>query len=154
MKNNKILRVLGIAIVLSLLVVAIPATPALAAGYIYVSPDDGEIDDSINIYGYGFTPGATVYIYFSSDEAEEGDHLDEEVTAYELVVITTAGAAGAYNEGEIDIYFTVPDELTDGDDDEDVHGGDYYIYVTTHSTSKKIMAVADFTVIGGELTRP
>ena len=44
----------------------------------------------------------------------------------------------------------MPAELTDGKYSEHVHGGDYYVYVT-HYKSTSILAIAEFTVIGGEI---
>ncbi|MFC1864792.1 IPT/TIG domain-containing protein, partial [Chloroflexota bacterium] len=127
---------------LALLVAVVPSTPVLGAAYLYLYPTSGEIDDDVEVYGYNFNPGASVYIYFSSDEAEVGDDLDDEVNAYERVVTTSASTMTA-SVGEIDTSFTVPDELTDGDDEERVRGGTYYIYAT-YSGNKNIEAVAEF----------
>ncbi len=142
MQSNKIFRILALAIILSLLTVAIPATPVLAAPVINISPTDGEIGDDVDIYGYDFGAGVGVYIYFSSDEANVGDSLDDEVNTYERVRTTTADSSG-----EIDTYFSVPDELTDGDKYENVRGGTYYVYAT-YAGSKLIRAVEEFEVEG------
>ena len=61
---------------------------------------------------------------------------------------TGVGYDGESDEGEIDTYFSVPDELDDGDDDEYVEPGTYYIYVTRYD-STRIRATAEFTVLGG-----
>ena len=47
MKNTKIFRILGIAIILSMLVVALPATPAQAIGDIELNPDSGKVGDRV-----------------------------------------------------------------------------------------------------------
>ena len=145
MKNNKILRILAVAFILALLAVAVPSVPVLAAPTIDLDPEEGEIDDKINIYGYGFSANATIYIYFSSDRAFVNDRIDYDVTAYEKVE-----AMYTDDWGDIDDYFYVPSRLSDGTDDEDVHGGDYYIYITY--TTNYIRAAAEFTVIAGEIT--
>ncbi len=145
MKNNKIFRILGIVIVLSLLVAAMPATPALAAPRVNVSPTEGEIGDRIDITGYGFSVNTTVRIYFSNQAASEGDYIDSEVTAYERVKTPNIDEWGI-----LDSYFYVPTSLNDGDDVENVHGGQYYVYAT-YSGSTRIRATDDFTVIGGEI---
>jgi len=148
MKYSKIFRTLAIAIILSLLMVALPATPAYAVPRLYPDPEDGEIDDDIDIEGLGFRASTEatdvdVYIYFSSDEADVGDDIDDEVNAYEVVVVAYTTTTGGFNTD-----FDVPDKLNDGDDDEDVHGGTYYIYAA-YADDTTIKAVAEFTVIGG-----
>ena len=152
MKYNRFFRTLTIAVILSLLMLAIPATPALAASAT-LSPTKGEIGKRISISGTAFTQGATVYIYFSSQEALVGDYIDDEVTAYERVRTVIVNASPDPDPGEFDTTFNVPDELIDGDDEEVVHGGDYFVY-TTYSGSGRIKTVDDFTVIGIERLDP
>ena len=144
MKYIKIFRTLVVALALALVVAVLPATPALAQGYIYVYPTKGEIDDGIEVYGYGFGSGASIDIYFSSDAAAVNDYLDTEVTAYERVTVTTASTESG-SEGEIETLFSVPDRLNDGDDDVKVRGGTYYVYATS-AGSKRIRARTEFTV--------
>jgi hypothetical protein len=143
MRYKNIYRIPLLGIILALLVVAIPATPALAAETINVDPDEGEIGDNIEISGSKFDAYSRVYIYFSSIEADIGDDKDE-LDAYEEVerVLTTA-------DGTFDTEFDVPYELTQGSHPEDVHGGDYYIYVTYRDSV--IEAIAQFTVLNGEI---
>jgi len=148
-KYNKVFRTLALAVILSLLVMAIPATPALAAESLHVSPTKGEIGDTIDVTGSDYTPDEKVYIYFSSEEADEGEYIDEDLEVWEEVKTTYAGDVGDLDpeEGEIDASFKVPDELDDGDDVEDVHGGDYFVY-TTEDKEGKILAKDEFSVIG------
>ena len=150
--TNKIWRILTVALILSLLMAVIPATPALA-GDIEIDPEEGEIDDRIDITGEDFTASTEdterfVDIYFALDEASTSDDIGTEVETYELLKSVRVGYEGDSDEGEIDTYFKVPDEMNDGDDDEDVEPGDHYIYVTRYG-SNRIRAIADFTVIGG-----
>jgi len=146
MRCRRIFRVAAMALLLCLLVIALPASPALAAEQIDLDPDEGEIDDRIDIEGEDFNEDSDVDIYFSSEEADEGDDIDDDVENYELV--RSSILVDEY--GELDTYFYVPDELTDGEDDEDVSSGTYYVYVTYYDNDN-IEAVAEFEVIAAEL---
>lgn len=64
MKYNKIFRVLVIAIIVSLLALIIPATPAAAIS-ITLSPEEGRPGDTITVTGSGFTSGACIIIQFN-----------------------------------------------------------------------------------------
>ena len=154
MKYNKIFRTLAVAIILSLLVIAIPATPALAATEsIELSPENGAIGDKVYVNGEDFDPDDWVYIYFSSQEAERRDEIDEEITVwYKRSGSALVGSVGDSDEGEFSKYFYVPDELTKGDDaPEDVESGRIYYVYATYSDSDRIEAVAEFTIRGIEL---
>ena len=139
MKYNRFFRTLTIAIILALLMVAIPVTPALAAEDITVTPTSGEIDDYVDIDCAGFTAGEDVYFYFSSEDADEGDDVDD-LDAYERVALEYEVEASFSTD------FDVPDELTDGSEDEDVVSGDYYVYAT-YEREGEIVAKDDFRVI-------
>jgi hypothetical protein len=146
-KGKRFLSILATAIILAMLIVVIPVAPALAAERISVSPTSGGIDDYVEISGSGFDSTEDyVYLYFSSDDADVGDNIDDEVTAYELV-------AEGYLEGStaFDADFNVPDRLTDGDDREDVTSGTYYLYAT-YENDNEILAKDDFRVIITELS--
>ena len=144
MKYRKILYSLALSIILLLAIC--PTIPAHAVGEdIDLSTKEGEIGDKIELEGYDFEADETWRIYFSSDKADENDKIDAEVTTYEHVGITRTDTDGTMNTS-----FKVPPKLTDGKDIEDVHGGDYYVYVT-YSRSTTIVALAKFTVIGGEI---
>jgi len=142
------------ALVAALLLAGLLASPALARERIYLDPDEGEVGDWIDITGENFSPSdyvAPVYsyvdIYFSSQEADEGDDIDSEVDIYELV----KSSQEIDDSGDLDARFRVPSRLTDGDDTEDVKGGTYYVYVT-YEGRDRIEAVADFTVIAAEIS--
>jgi len=143
MRYFRIFHILALSIILSLVAV-FPTISVHAAGEdIDLLSKEGEIGDKIDIEGDGFEADTTYRIYFSSDKADDGDDIDTEVTAYESTGIKWTNA-----DGEFSTTFTVPGKLTDGEHEEDVHGGDYYIYVTYHRTTS-ILDVAKFTVIGG-----
>jgi len=142
-KNKRFFRVLAVALTLALLLLAIPAVTVSAAVTVNINPDEGEIGDSISLSGFGTYP-LEYYLYFSSQNADLADEIDEEVTAYNfLVSVAAAGVAGAWSATSL----LVPAELTDGADDESVHGGTYYIYMT-RSANKTIAAKTTFTVTG------
>ena len=63
MKHSKIFRTLALIIILSLLLLAIPATPALAQ-YVTLNPTSGTVGTPVTVTGTGFTTHAYVYIFF------------------------------------------------------------------------------------------
>ncbi len=150
--GKKIFRILTVAVILLILVMALPTAPALAASEdISLDSDEGEIGDEINIEGDGFDESDTqdhfVHIYFSDEEADEGDKIDDEVENYEKV----ESLLWIDEDGEFSTSFDVPDDLTDGEDDVEVGSGTYYVYVTYYD-DEEIVAVAEFTVTGvGEI---
>ena len=152
MRHTKIWRILTVSLILSLLMAVFLATPALA-GDIEIDPEEGEVGDRIDVTGEDFTASTEdterfVDIYFALDDASTSDDIGTEVETYELVKTVRVGYEGDSDEGEIDSYFKVPDEMDDGDDDELVTPGTHYIYVTRYG-SLRIRAIAEFTVIGG-----
>lgn len=160
MRYSRILRIITSAIIISLLAViplALPGSPVLAAGEdISLDPESGEIGDKIWVEGEDFDETTWegdieypvfVTIYFSGDEADEDDDIDDEVENYDKV----KSSYQVDENGDFRTYFTVPDELADGDNDEDVIGGTYYVYVT-YWGKKNIEALTEFSVTAGEIT--
>jgi hypothetical protein len=113
---------------------------------ISVIPTSGGIDDYVEIEGTHFDDSLTVYFYFSKESASVGDEIDTDVENYEKVE-----SADASSSGYVDGYFYVPDELTDGDSDEDVVGGTYYVYAT-YEDSDEIVARDTITIIATEIS--
>ena len=66
MKYNKVFRILALAVIFSLLMIAIPAAPALAAS-ITLSPTSGTAGTTVTVTGSAFDAyiGQTVYICFN-----------------------------------------------------------------------------------------
>ena len=135
-----------------LLLTALPS-PMLAAGEsIDLDPYEGGVGDNVRVSGEGFdasyrkSSGDWVYVYarvyFSSERADVGDEIDDEVEYYEIV----DKLEKVDKDGEWKVSFTLPAGLTDGEDDEDVDGGSYYIYVT-YKGDDEIVAVAEYEVI-------
>ena len=70
MRYSKILRILSLALILSLLMIVIPATPALAAPAITLSPTSGAIGTRVTVTGTNFDSyrGDNVSIFFNNIE--------------------------------------------------------------------------------------
>jgi len=127
--------------------------PAQAAAEIEIvlSPEEGKLGDKIDVKARGLEPGGYFFLYFSGDGATRGDYIDRSVTRYKLLEknIRSSGETSLY-PGEFHTVFKVPEELSDGGVVEDVHGGEYYVCITSR-TSKEIIAVATFDVAHGEI---
>lgn len=154
MKHKGILRILSLVIVVAMLVMAIPVTAQTRS--VELDPEEGTVGSTVTAVGEGFNQSTDdtdryAIIFFSSEEASTLDDIDSDVTIYEVV------RDGVYlnTEGEFDTDFIVPDELNDGDDDETVTAGTYYVYVCHYNLdatiATRIRAVAEFTVIGGDI---
>ena len=66
MNHRRILRILSIALILSLLIITLPATPALAAT-VTISPNEGAPGTTVTITGSSFTAGNLIDIYFDTN---------------------------------------------------------------------------------------
>ena len=150
MKSYKISCRSVSAIAIGMLLTAFTAIPAYAQvnfGWLSLDPDRGKIGDIIEMDGGGFDADEALRIYFSSEKADYRDRIDDEVTAYESLGVVRTDDKGKF-DARSDL--TVPDKLTDGEDEEDVHGGKYYVYATYYY-SKDISAIAVFNVVKGEI---
>jgi len=154
-KRMKILRALMISVMAAVLAIAIPVSPALAAGEeISVDPTSAEVGEYVGVEGNDFDESGDVVedfvyvsLYFAADEADPGDEIGNEVDTYRKVDSgILVDNRGDFDDGR----FKIPSTLTSGTDDEDVHGGTYYIYATYGDD--EIVAVDEFTVIAGEIT--
>ena len=156
MKPGHAIRRTALTAVLSLVLLALSATPALAASEsIELDPEEGQIGVEVEVYGEDFDESyedgddyvyVYVKVYFSSEEADEGDEIDDEVENYETVDTSEQ----VDEDGDWETTFDVPDTLTDGEDDEDVEGGTYYVYVT-YKGDDEIVAVAEFEIAVAEI---
>jgi hypothetical protein len=151
-RRNKIGYFIGLGIVLALLALAFPAPAQAYDESILLYPNNGAIGDWIDVNIFGFEPAEFVHVYFSGDEADEGNEIGDEVTAYQLIAENYT--VGTYPKG-IGTFpylhcFIVPDRLTDGEREEDVHCGKYYLYAT-YDPDTDIVCRATFTVTGCEI---
>jgi len=154
MKHKIIFRIFGIAAILALLVVTIPATPAQAVSYLYVTPTSGEIGSSATVTGTGFTPTTDpaypkyVVVYFSNQAPITSAYIDTQIIVYETVVpLKSTDTIGNFTYS-----FTIPAALTDGTTQANVTAGTYYLYVCQYlgtTLNKYILASATYTVTGG-----
>ncbi len=147
---NKLLCIAAVATILSALVLALSAPPALAAERVDLYPSEGEISDRIYVDGSGFwrstkTWEYEIHIIFSSDEAIVDKHRISDLHSYKEVKVKATD-----DHGEIHAYFNVPLNLRDGDVWETVHSGTYYIY-TASSLDGTIKSKNEFTVIQAEI---
>lgn len=143
-------------VILSTLIATMPETAAQTTRSFALWPTKGKIGDTITLVGEGFnksTPATDKYaaIFFSSQKASTYDDIGNEVKAYKLV------KEGVWldENGAFETTFTIPSELDDGDDEEDVIFGTYYVYVCHYIgniISPRIRAIAEFTVPVGEIT--
>jgi hypothetical protein len=156
LKHKRLFSILAVAVVLSLLMVAIPVIPVTSAvPMITLSVAKGAVGDKITVTGSGFTPNPLsgghqaydVFIYFSSQAATVdgnlGPYSNYDVNIYKCVkqyVYTDAN--GGFSK-----FFDVPTVLDDGTESAEVQGGTYYVYVT-YEGQDTIKAYAEFTVVG------
>jgi hypothetical protein len=153
------MRIIGLIVIVTMMVMAVPVTAQTR--FIELDPEEGTVGEEVTVVGEGFnhsTESTDRYavMYFSSQEASTIDDIDTDVTVYEIV---KDGIYLDIDDGAFEEEFTVPDELNDGedeDDDEDVIAGTYYIYICHYNLdatiAPRIRAVAEFIVIGGEIS--
>ncbi len=157
MKRLRIFGILSIAIILSLLVLAAPASPAFAAT-ISISPTSGKIGDSVTVTGYDFTTYATnenyeywAEIYFAEDNASiTTDSIDTNVRTYELVGESDDPID---EDGDFIGSFNVPSRLAGYSGttyDEDVVPGTYYVYITIRRVDQDTSDELYYTTLKGK----
>lgn len=156
MKYVKFVRIFGMIVILSTLIATMPETAAQTTRSFALWPTKGKIGDTITLVGEGFNKSTSATdkyaaIFFSSQKASTYDDIGNEVKAYKLV------KEGVWldENGAFETTFTIPSELDDGDDEEDVIFGTYYVYVCHYIgniISPRIRAIAEFTVPVGEIT--
>lgn len=145
MKHNRIFRISVIFLTLFLLIMTLPAAIALSKETLHLSDNKGAIGDKITVTGSDYSSGDRVYIYFSSEEADVDDDIDDLDVWEEVKTIRATFATG--NGGDITGSFLVPDELTDSGETEKVSAGDYFVYATERNEGK-ILAKEEFIVTG------
>ena len=144
MKSMKIAKLLGIALIISLLMVAIPASPALGVYDILLSPTSGQTGTTVTVIGTSFPITTDVYVYFSSQAATAGQLIGTNVTVYRTVLQKETTASGTFTE-----TFQVPSKFIDNSD---VTSGIHYLYVTLETAPTQIVGLASFTVVGGDIS--
>jgi hypothetical protein len=152
MKRFKVLRILGIAVILVLLISIIPTAPAMAQWYhMVLSPDQGAIGDTITISGSGFPATSDpanpqiVIIYFSSQDASVGNSIGTHVTIYKTINQVTTNTLGQFS-----VSFTIPSTFATGGS---VSPGTHYLYACCPPSNPMIQGKTSLTVLGaGEIS--
>src|SRR4030042_3397880 len=147
MKYRKILRIFGIALVLSLLFTLVLAPPASAALVLTPLPNSGMIGAQITAYGTGFSASSAVAVYFSKQyfATPLGKIINTDVTVYKtLFIINSVDTTTTFTQ-----TFTVPSVMDSGGNVA-VTPGTYYLYVCVLNSTvpNTIQTYATFTVIG------
>jgi len=149
MKSIKIAKLLGIAVIISLLLVAIPASPALGAYDIVLAPASGQIGASITITGANFPASTLIYFCFSNQSKLINQYIGTDVTVYSTVASTTTTASGTLSTS-----FTVPTKFSTNN--ADVTSGPHYLYATVFTADvppkQLIVNVINFSVVGGDIS--
>ncbi len=155
-----ILRTLGVIVTLALMLVAFPASVASAAATVtnlavvniegnastnpYWGDAEGLKNDDIALTLTG-TIDKYYSLYFSSQQANKGDDIGDEVTTYkewESVFLTQPSTSSHVST------LSLPNSLLDGPVDESkIHGGIYYFYVTEYYPSTTTTAAYSDTDI-------
>ena len=144
MKHLKIFRILGITLILALLIATIPATPAMAAPYITLSPTQGIVGATISVTGVSLPPTANitspvyVILYFSSQVVS----LAQPITS--VTKIKTVATPMTSATGTISATFTIPTKF---DDNSNVTPGPHYLYACLHTTPYTVFDTSTLTVI-------
>ncbi len=152
MRKSRVWQVAAVAAVVSLLLAALTAVPALAAEEITLDPDSAEVGEEVDVTGDGFRRNDDpeddykVTLYFSDEGGVDINDIDS-LDNFEYVDRTER----TDDDGEIRTEFNVPEKLTDGDEEVNVVGGTYYVYVT-YKNDDRVQAVAEFTVLAPEFT--
>ncbi len=139
---GKIFHDVAVVTALCLLVVAFPVTVHAADRVLQLDSKRGSVGGSIGISGQNFMRNWLISIYMSPIDAKVGQDLVRNLAVFQKLRSPTS-----HGEGEFAAEFVIPSRLSDGDQDEDVHGGDYYIYATEASEGR-IVAKAELTVAG------
>ena len=132
MKYSRILPTLALAVILSLLMLAIPATPALAQT-VEVSPAQGPAGTTVTVTGTGFVASGTVIVNYDGTQVATGSAIDADGAF--SVVFTASGTAGSHTITATDTTSTVTSAFT----------------ITTDSTPPPIPAPL-LPIMGGKAT--
>ncbi len=113
MKLGKVLRIIGVTLILALALAAIPAVPALAANNILLSLTSGKVGDSVTVTGTNFSPSSSTSehyanVIFALDNANVGASVSSYVHTYKQVGGAFIGYSGDPDEGELASHLRSP----------------------------------------------
>lgn len=162
MKHTRILRILGIAVVLSILLTLVPASIASAAPAASISPSTQTVGGRVNFTGTGwatYTTGERFCDVYITDQAVSLlQQIDTAVTRYKAVSV---GVTITPETGAISGYFNVPATLNEGTlgtttpvtltagMSYTVIFTDWYVWATPLVQNKVVRAIATLTVAQG-----
>ena len=165
MKINKIIRIFGVALILTLLFTILPVTPAFSTTITYtytftISPTQGDIGTTVTLHGVS-DPAPISFtaanIYFSPNNLSIGDNISLASTYTRVITpinIPTVDDGGIY-AGNFTATFSIPssipsdtDPTVGGNVSQDVTAGTYYVYITVTSAggTTDVVAKATFTL--------
>ncbi len=136
MKRNAIIRILGIAIILSLLLMVVPVLPAYAADSMSISPTSGMVGGNITVY-CSFTPLAQeryANVFLSPNNITPITGLLTSMTTYKRVGGAEIPVTGETSAGNFTITFPIPVSLLDGSITQNVTSGTYYVYTSVDTS--------------------
>jgi hypothetical protein len=156
--KNLILKSLVVVVCLAMLLALLPASLVSAAIYtvnIVNTQGTAETNDNyglsigtpgdhVRIWGTGIN-GTPIDLYFSGQKAAINDRIDTDVTVYKKMYNTTISSS-VTDEDFLVTTLSIPSKLND---DKDLHGGTYYLYIVNNAdVQKKILAIATFEIVG------
>jgi hypothetical protein len=156
--KNLILKSLVVVVCLAMLLALLPASLVSAAIYtvnIVNTQGTAETNDNyglsigtpgdhVRIWGTGIN-GTPIDLYFSGQKADVNDRIDTNVTVYKKMYNTTISSS-VTDEDFLVTTLSIPSKLND---DKDLHGGIYYLYIVSSAdVQKKILAIATFEIVG------
>ncbi len=127
MKFKKPFSWLGIALLLTMLLLVFPTAAALAYD-VTPSPTTATIGSTVSLTGTGWAASMTLAFYFSPQSVAIGTNVDTNLTINQYVGTTTTTASGTISH-----TFLVPSNMTTGN--QVVTPGTYYIYACIYNTS-------------------
>ncbi len=119
-------------------------------GLTNLTPSSGSIGDYTVVNSTGLPINNMINIYFSSVKANVGNTIDSTVKVYTYYGVYPVKPDGTLGGGGVLIQ--IPSRMTDGHFQEDVHGGNYYVYLTYYESRLTIAAIARYVVSGGQIT--
>ena len=157
MKKIKFFRIIGIALILSLLLTIVPALPVFADS-MSLSASSGRIGDSVTVY-CSFTPLEQLRfgnVFFSLNNIDVLGSTTL-MTTYKRVGGADIPMISESSAGNFTATFAVPVSLLDGSIAQNVTSGTYYIYTTVDlsgAPGTTIRTKSTFTVTAPTLDPP
>ncbi len=146
MKRTRIMRILGIALILALLLAVIPATPVFAAYEMTLVPTTGAIGATITVVGSNFAASTQYILYLSNQVVAAGGNLNTVATKVTVKTVTVAAGSSSFTT-----TFPIPPQF---DNLAALTTGTHYVYscLAGATTSTIVLSSATLSVTGGSIT--